>query len=319
MDKGKIISSKYLRLPLSIYYRLPPGIRKRIYFFLRINIFRDLKILSSDKIFKVRVNNRNAFKIKHYGGPIEQEIFTNGLFTTWESDLGWLWIELVRNSKVIIDIGANKGIYSLVAKALNPNSRVIAFEPSVNTYDKLVFNVKLNDFEIHCEKLAVSHKSRTQTYFDIPDENQTTASLSSEKMKNWEGYSGAMLEYLVETISLADYIEHNKIEKIDLIKIDIEMHEPEAFEGMGEYLFRYKPVVVFEMLSENIADRLSKIIDLEHFSLFHLKKDHTVEPMDRCKISNESIKNGEWNYVLVPKTKLKKIEQTTSLLKKIKT
>ena len=39
---------------------------------------------------------------------------------------------------------------------------------------------------------------------------------------------------------LKSIIESDNIEKIDLMKIDVETHEFEVLEGMADYLFRYK-------------------------------------------------------------------------------
>ena len=44
---------------------------------------------------------------------------------------------------VIFDIGANTGIYSMVTKAINPSSKIHAFEPSKQTYFKLKLNSRI--------------------------------------------------------------------------------------------------------------------------------------------------------------------------------
>ena len=67
--------------------------------------------------------------MRHYGFQLENEIFWSGLTNGWEKISTRLWIELSKNSKVIFDIGANTGIYSLVSKSINPTSQVFAFEP----------------------------------------------------------------------------------------------------------------------------------------------------------------------------------------------
>lgn len=40
-----------------------------------------------------------------------------------------IWIELVKKSEVIFDIGAYTGLYSLIAALINNKARVFAFEP----------------------------------------------------------------------------------------------------------------------------------------------------------------------------------------------
>ena len=72
--------------------------------------------------FKVKINEKNNFLIKHYGFQIENELFWAGLTGGWEKESMKIWIELCKDADVIIDIGANTGVYSLIAKSMNPNS-----------------------------------------------------------------------------------------------------------------------------------------------------------------------------------------------------
>lgn len=271
------------------------------------------KELKFDGKFKVKLAKNKAFYLIHYGGNLETEIFWKGAFTSWESDAGWLWMQLCECCDVIFDVGANKGIYSLVAKTINPNARVYAFEPSIYTFDKMLKNIEVNNFDICCEKLAISNRSGEQVFYDVPRKNQTTASLSPDKMKNFEGYKGEVIEYKVPTISLSQYIDENNIPAVDLIKIDIELHEPEAIEGLGEYLSTYKPIVFVEVLTEEIAVKLNELIDFDDFKLFHLKKAAKAEALSKFETNEKALANFEWNYILFHKDLEEKVRNNTTL------
>ena len=108
-------------------------------------------------VFRVNVNEKKGFKIMHYGFEIENEIFWNGLGKSWESVSLNLWKELCLNSTVIFDIGANTGVYSLVAKSLNPSAKVFAFEPVERVFKKLLYNIQINKYNIICFQKAVSN------------------------------------------------------------------------------------------------------------------------------------------------------------------
>jgi tRNA1(Val) A37 N6-methylase TrmN6 len=43
-----------------------------------------------------------------------------------------LWIKLCRQSETILDVGANTGVYALVAGAVNKKAKIFAFEPGVS-------------------------------------------------------------------------------------------------------------------------------------------------------------------------------------------
>ena len=260
--------------------------------------------------FKVKLGNR-SFKMMNNGGIIENETFWKGLFQSWETETGWLWKELSAVSNVILDVGANTGIYSLSAFSINPQAKIYAFEPSVHTFKILKQNVSSNNFSINCEQLAISNKTNQQIFYDSPYSNQTGASLSPEMMQN-----NTTIDYIVNTTTLKDYIKLNKMQSIDLIKLDIELHEAEAVEGLGGYLNKFKPIIILEMLTQQVADKLSNYFDLNEFNLFHLGVSR-VEQMDNFKIVRESLSRGDWNYLIFHKSLEEKIKENTSLYSKL--
>lgn len=257
--------------------------------------------------FKVDVNGKGDFLIHHYGGPIENETYWKGLFTTFENDTGWLWMELAPVSNAIFDIGANSGLYSLAAAALNPGAEIHAFEPSRNTFQKLEYNSQLNGFNITCWQIALSNKNGKQVFYDTPDKNQTSASLSPEKLKNFKNYDGEIVEYEVATKRLDGFIEEHSIKGIDLMKIDIEMHEPEAIEGFGEMLNQLKPVVFIEVLTHEVAERLNELIDGD-FLKFRLEGKQKARQIEQFEV-----KPDQWNYVIFHHEKEDLMRSSTSL------
>ncbi|MGZ6520119.1 MAG: FkbM family methyltransferase, partial [Bacteroidia bacterium] len=126
------------------------------------NIYRHLYF---EDVFTVK-SESYKFLITHYGFQLENEIFWKGLTNGWEKVSMKLWIELSKKSAVILDIGANTGIYSLVSKTVNPTAEVFAFEPVERIYNKLEKNNKLNNYDIHCFELALSDKNGEAIIYD---------------------------------------------------------------------------------------------------------------------------------------------------------
>ena len=169
---------------------------------------------------------------------IENEIFWNGLGKTWEPLSTKIWTELVKRKKIIFDIGANTGIYSLLSCAFNNKAKVYAFEPNhnfvraiLNAKNKKKYNIKINNF-------ALSNKNG---------------------FVHFDGYQIKRQQNLnkVKTIRLEDFIKNNKIKSVDLIKLDVELHEVQVVEGMGKYLKKYRPDFLIEVLDNNIAKKLN--------------------------------------------------------------
>ena len=55
-----------------------------------------------------------------------------------------VWMDNIKSGEVVIDIGANVGMYSLMS-AVSRNARVYAFEPEANNYNLLCHNIRLNN------------------------------------------------------------------------------------------------------------------------------------------------------------------------------
>ena len=68
-----------------------------------------------------------------------------------------LWMQLAKNSNVIFDIGANTGLYGLVAKSINSSSKIYSFEPLPGVYRFLDKNIQENSFDINSYELGLSN------------------------------------------------------------------------------------------------------------------------------------------------------------------
>jgi hypothetical protein len=89
------------------------------------------------------------------------------------------------------------------------------------------------------------------------------------------------------------------------------MHEPEAIEGLGPYLLEHKPIVLIEILSEEIAEKLNALIDTKEHVIFYLNENNAVE-VERFSIGQIHA----WNYIFFHKDLIEKIKLHTSLYKK---
>ena len=239
-------------------------------------------------VFNVKVDDRTRFKMNHYGYQIENEIFWTGLTGGWEKTSMTIWIALCKKAMVIFDIGANTGIYSLVAKAAHPASEVYAFEPVKRVYSKLVENSRLNGYDIACHELAVSNVDGQALIYDTPDDHILSVTLN----KNLNHPETKVIPTMVSTVRLSSLMEKNGIKKIDLIKIDVETHEPEVLEGLKPYLSRDKPAMLIEVLNDDIGRQIEKIVQGNDYLYFNIDEKGGIR-------RSESIqKSDHYNYLL---------------------
>ena len=208
----------------SIYSFIP--FKKNIFQVIRIfpvpaSVYRHLYFKG---VFKVKFND-HQFLFEHYGFQIENEIFWSGLINGWEKISMQLWIDLCKNSDTIIDIGANTCVYSRVAKSINPEAAVYGFEPVKRVYEKFHKNCILNNFDIKCLEYAASNFDGEAVIFDSVAEHVYSVTVNKNTAPNTE-----TIETIIKTKKLSTFINENKITKIDLIKIDVETHEPEVLQ-----------------------------------------------------------------------------------------
>ena len=129
---------------------------------------------------KVQVSDRASFIIKHYGYQIENDLFWAGFGRGYEGADLLLWRALVRSAEFIADVGANTGVYSLAAAALNPRARIVAIEPASRIYERLSANIALNHFDICALQIAASDADGEAILFDTEGEPCYSASLELE-------------------------------------------------------------------------------------------------------------------------------------------
>jgi FkbM family methyltransferase len=215
---------------------------------------------------KVKIDSSAGFHIMHYGMEIENDIFWKGLTGGWEKISMRLWIQLCRNANVILDIGANTGIYALTAKAVNPGAQVYAFEPLEQMFKKLSHNNEINNFDIVCVQKAVSDKNGKAIIYETGADHVAAASLNVET----RAYGVLEKETEIATITLDDFIRENRLNKTDLIKIDVETHEPNVLEGFKKLLPVHKPDFIIEVLTDDVGIKLESLFNGLGYQYFNI-------------------------------------------------
>ena len=254
--------------------------------------------LHFEGVLNIQADKSNSFKIQHYGYQIENELFWEGIENGWEKLSFKLWMEMCKTSPVIFDIGANTGVYSLIAKSLNSNSLVYAFEPVDFVFDKLTHNNKLNSFDINCIDIACSDFSGEAKIFIPQGAEMITSVTVNKSLLNSKIIAD---EKIIKTIRLDEFIEQNGVTQIDLMKIDVETHEPEVLEGMGKYLKLFKPTMLIEILSNEVGEKVERILD----GLGYLYFD--IDEISQIKQGDHLMKSSHFNYFVCQKEIAKKL------------
>lgn len=134
---------------------------------------------------------------------------------------------------VIFDVGANVGNHSAAMRDIA--GQIHAFEPNPALYARLAEMIAANGIaNIRAEGVALSDHEGVAT-LKLRDGESERAHLSS-------GGKGVAVEMTTGDA----YVRRKGIDRLDLIKIDVEGHEPAVLAGLSESLRRFRPLVVFE-------------------------------------------------------------------------
>ena len=241
--------------------------------------------LSFEGPFDVAIDPKHRFRIHSYGTEVENELFWRGFAGSWESKSLAVWDALCRSRDgLVLDIGANTGVYALAAAALGRD--VIGFEPVERMAKRLRRNVELNNFSIRVEQMAVSDRTGTLPIFDDLTEHNYSASL--------EGQGPEALSYDVDVCALDEYLTGIGRPLIGAIKIDVERHEPAAVRGMCRTLSEQRPPILVEILDDEIGGQVRDLVDGLDYHYFHIDERRGLVRTEILR----PLGDHNWNHLL---------------------
>jgi amino acid adenylation domain-containing protein/FkbM family methyltransferase len=188
-------------------------------------------------------------------------------------------------SACVFDLGANIGMFTLFVHYRCKGTRVFCFEPMPPTCEVLRSNIQLHGIDARVFNVGISDKDGEETFTYFPNspamsgrfanpeqeiETARTFMLNREQSQNKEEeLSPEQVEEIVNerlttevytcpVKSLSRVILENKIEIIDLLKIDVEKGELDVLAGIEEQDWEKIRQVAIEV--HDVDDRLQGII-----------------------------------------------------------
>ena len=194
----------------------------------------------------------------------------------------------LKKGSCIFDIGANIGMFSLFAHHVCPDAEIYSFEPAPALYDLLALNTSLygRNFKVFKNGISSRQEEVVFTYYphasilsgrfaDEAEEKETVRAFIHHELAASENDSSDRLtekqinELLTERISgvkfncamktVSQVMRENHVERIDLLKIDVEKAELDVLQGIAaEDWSKIRQIVIEVHDSEG---RLAKIMD----------------------------------------------------------
>lgn len=171
-------------------------------------------------------------------------------------------VENIKN-KVVIDAGANDGIFAIYAAKLGAR-KVYAFEPLKQNYEILRKNIALNGLEkiIIPVNKAIGDKNE-ENEIKYTYRRDGAASIDVPHANKYLKYDKCQK---IQIVKIDDFFEGKRI---DFIKMDVEGYEKYALLGAQKTIKRYKPILSFSAYP--------KPVDKEHLPRIvkQIRKDYT--------------------------------------------
>jgi len=159
-----------------------------------------------------------------------------------------------RKAPVIFDVGANRGSYSLEALKVNSDSRIYAFEPHPLMFKELAKNTK--GLNVVTENKALSDvPGKARLYTGKDDIDVSHATLVDNIINDVLADDVERLEVDCDTID--DYVVKENVDRIDLLKIDVEGNELNVLKGSEKTIKCGKvDMIQFEFTQINSVARI---------------------------------------------------------------
>lgn len=182
----------------------------------------------------------------------------------WENEFTEWMINNIKPGWKCLDIGSNIGYHTeVLSRLVGSTGKVWAFEPNKELIKNYEEARKLNSYE-NCADITVFpfalSNIDSESVLCVPSTNIGHATVASYDETEWAIFSFQN----IETKRLDSFFN----ESVDFIKIDIEGHEPQAWEGFPESV-KQCPLIVAELGKYHPIEFLRWIEDTYDMSLFN--------------------------------------------------
>lgn len=194
--------------------------------------------------------------------PVVSGALTFGVYEKSEIEL---MRQLCKPGRVMVDIGANVGLYTAIAGVgVGPSGRVIAFEPEPESFRFLQTTVSANELTntLAVQAAASSENGTTKLFTSSSNRGDHRMYLSDKADGSVE----------VDMVRPDDYLESQGVVEVDIIKIDVQGFEGHVIAGL-ERTIRRSPRLAMLMefwplgLSAAGTDPVELLHRLDNFGL----------------------------------------------------
>jgi FkbM family methyltransferase len=212
---------------------------------------------------------------------VQSQIYFSG---NYEGKSVELFKRLSADAPVIFDIGSHVGQYALECAQIDISlsKQIFAIEVNPKTFTYLLNNIQINKFSnIKAVLGAVSSKSDILN-INIPAYWNMGNTQINEAVEN-TGFDN----YLAASFDILTLLKKYGLQKIDLIKIDVEGHEFDVLSGLFQHNI-FPPNIIFEHIPD-IFTRCADLINLLKHAGYIIKDIDGNNYTDSKKVPEQNL------------------------------
>lgn len=153
-----------------------------------------------------------------------------------------------------LDIGSNTGSF-IFLPLLNKTIKCYAFEPNPIAFEALFENIQLNNLKdnVECFNMGVWHESKElELKVPLDSTDSGLATLGNDPSRFiYDDKNGAFTTKNVYCTTIDEFFIEQKLESIDVIKIDTEGAELSILKGGEKTIREFKPSILLEFDDKN--------------------------------------------------------------------
>ncbi len=146
---------------------------------------------------------------------------------------------------VILDIGANVGLFTKAfIKAPKTPKSIIAIEPSFYVFS-ILLNITAGMPSVRCRKMALSHETATVV---LKTPLKKSGSLRVGLSHIGSANDQQVFVETVEAKRLDDVLTDEKVDQVDIVKLDVEGAEEQVIAGAPNLFYNVRPIWFVELV-----------------------------------------------------------------------
>jgi FkbM family methyltransferase len=202
------------------------------------------------KFFPNQIVTRSGIK---YSVDLRQVVDFGTFLGGWEKNTLDFLRKTLKQGDVVVEVGANVGAHTLyIAKLIGPMGHVYAFEPTSFALNKLQKNISLNP---DLANITVRSDLVTDNDKSVPN-----MSINSSWTLSGERSPSIIRDFSV--ISIDSFVRENNINRLDLVKIDVDGYDFKVLRGASDAISNLRPIIFCELCEYTLRAQGDSIKDI---------------------------------------------------------